>query len=774
MLKKKRVTSWMIVLCMIATVLFGVQWVGTPVVQAAEIIVDNADAGFTTGGTWTIATSLQGFYGTNYVHDGTSSADASSKWAMWKPNIPASGNYEIYMRWVTNGTYRPDAAPLEIVYNGGVDTSKTVDQTLNHATWVLIGTYNLTAGTGNSVKILATDAGYTIADAVKFVSVASATPTPTPTITPTPTPTPQGTLKYTVIIDNTDSGFSSDLAWTVGSTAATGYYGGNFLHDGTSTANPSTRWAKWTPNLRAQDDYKLYMWWAASTNRPDAAPIEIQYNGGLDSSKTVNQQINGGQWAYIGTYNLTSGTSNYLKIIATDAGYTVADAVMFEAVNTYTLMDPTNLTATAAAPTLINLTWTDNASDEDGYKIYRRVVGDTSWLYMGSTPANSSSFQSVGLLENIQYEHKIVAYNSLRDGNDVVSTAVTTLDAGNTPRGSVIAPIGSGNPRNGEGGITKLNNGNLMFVYGRYTGAEDLPVGTDIACKISTDGGVTWQAERILFENPTRGLIQPALVRMANGYLGISYSSFSDHTEAYKVFRYSTDEGTTWSNEIMISDATYSYITGTHDRLYKLSNGRLIQVCNGKGSIIKTMIFVSDNNGLTWVNKTGDGLSPSSADPMWEADLVEVSANNLLMYGRTRLGWIYKCVSSDNGNTWSQPVQTVIRYSISPPKLYKIPGTGTLVFIGCGYNYKVGEDFCNGRRIILSSQVSYDAGQTWQNYKEIEYDGGVSWYHYASVHMDSSYAYMTYYKGNDTNNFGPAYYVRLPINWFTTTSSWPY
>ncbi len=139
----------------------------TPRPADGEIIVDNTDYGFYTDSNWATKTTAGGYYGPNFRDDGTSSADAS-KWAKWVPSIPAAGEYDIYMRW-TSDTNRPDAAPLEIIYDGGTDLIKTVDQRSNGGKWVYIGTYPLAAGTSNEVKLKASDAGFTIADAVRLI-----------------------------------------------------------------------------------------------------------------------------------------------------------------------------------------------------------------------------------------------------------------------------------------------------------------------------------------------------------------------------------------------------------------------------------------------------------------------------------------------------------------------------------------------------------------------------------------------------------------------------
>lgn len=135
-----------------------------------------------------------------------------------------------------------------------------------------------------------------------------------------------------IIVDNADSGFTftPQAAWT-DSTHVPGYYGSNYKGDVSSGADTGVA-AKWTPTITDAGYYKIYMWWSAADNRPDAAPIEIKYFNGqkTDTSLTVNQTINGGQWVYLGTYYLGTNGQDYVKIKGDDAGYTAADAVMFE------------------------------------------------------------------------------------------------------------------------------------------------------------------------------------------------------------------------------------------------------------------------------------------------------------------------------------------------------------------------------------------------------------------------------------------------------------
>lgn len=130
-----------------------------------------------------------------------------------------------------------------------------------------------------------------------------------------------------VIVDNTDTGCTFDAPWTI-STYTTGYYGSNYMHDGSATANPE-KWAKWTPNLPQTGSYRVYMQYAGGAGRPTAAPVEIQSADKITQT-TIDQTINSGKWNYLGTYNFNFGTSGYVKLSGSCVGSTIADAVLFE------------------------------------------------------------------------------------------------------------------------------------------------------------------------------------------------------------------------------------------------------------------------------------------------------------------------------------------------------------------------------------------------------------------------------------------------------------
>jgi hypothetical protein len=130
----------------------------------------------------------------------------------------------------------------------------------------------------------------------------------------------------TIIIDNTDSEFVSSGKWTE-SVVVKEYYGKNYIHDSTYGTDDSSKWGKWIPDINYSGEYEVYMRWSSGGNRPDMVPLEIKYKDGIDNSRIINQQKNGGQWNYIGKYDFSKGNENYIKILTSDRGYTIADAV---------------------------------------------------------------------------------------------------------------------------------------------------------------------------------------------------------------------------------------------------------------------------------------------------------------------------------------------------------------------------------------------------------------------------------------------------------------
>lgn len=226
----------------------------------------------------------------------------------------------------------------------------------------------------------------------------------------------------------------------------------------------------------------------------------------------------------------------------------------------------------------------------------------------------------------------------------------------------------------------------------------------------------------------------------------------------------------TWLRVKNLTDGSYSYMTGAHDRLRLLSNGRLAQTvhCRLDGGRLGTFVFTSDDRGRTWVRR-GLAGAPGDSDPahqvlttpadawsqpnsgveqapaeggFYEAALVEtspgggVNSGHLLMVARTGSGWLWMSRSVDYGGTWCAPYPSTVRHPLAPAILARIPTTPPRIVLLTEPHF-TGTGGLLGTRFVLGLQTSDDAGATWHNYSDVEYTGPQQTYSYPSVLVES-------------------------------------
>ncbi len=133
-----------------------------------DIIVDNPQATFT--GTWATSTSITGFYGTNYRTNAKGTGKDKATWAL---NVPTTGTYQVYARWVAASTHASNA-PFTVKYSGGSQTL-AINQRVSGGQWMLLGSFAFTAGTAGSVTLTDNANGTVIADAIKLTATTGGT-----------------------------------------------------------------------------------------------------------------------------------------------------------------------------------------------------------------------------------------------------------------------------------------------------------------------------------------------------------------------------------------------------------------------------------------------------------------------------------------------------------------------------------------------------------------------------------------------------------------------
>lgn len=95
---------------------------------------------------------------------------------------------------------------------------------------------------------------------------------------------------------------------------------------------------------------------------------------------------------------------------------------------------PSSLTATAVSTTEIDLAWTDNSTNETGFKIERSPDGST-WVQIATAAANATSYNNTGLTDGTKYYYRVRAYN--QGGNSAYSNTANDVT-------TMLAPTGLG------------------------------------------------------------------------------------------------------------------------------------------------------------------------------------------------------------------------------------------------------------------------------------------------------------------------------------------
>ena len=72
---------------------------------------------------------------------------------------------------------------------------------------------------------------------------------------------------------------------------------------------------------------------------------------------------------------------------------------------------PSNLSASAVSATQIDLSWSDNSNNEDGFKIERKTGSGGSWAQIATVSSNTTSYQNTGLTESTTYYYRVRASN---------------------------------------------------------------------------------------------------------------------------------------------------------------------------------------------------------------------------------------------------------------------------------------------------------------------------------------------------------------------------
>jgi hypothetical protein len=90
---------------------------------------------------------------------------------------------------------------------------------------------------------------------------------------------------------------------------------------------------------------------------------------------------------------------------------------------------PSNLVAVAASKSQIDLTWTDNSSNETGFEIERSTIPGVNWTLVTTTAPNQRAFSNTGLSPLTTYAYRVRAVNATGKSAPSATASARTPEA---------------------------------------------------------------------------------------------------------------------------------------------------------------------------------------------------------------------------------------------------------------------------------------------------------------------------------------------------------
>ncbi len=224
----------------------------------------------------------------------------------------------------------------------------------------------------------------------------------------------------------TDSGLASNTTYTYQVKAVYETNVGESAYSNTASATtppevvePPSRPTNLTAT--AVSSAQINLSWT-KTGREDGYEIERKKVGG---NYAIISNVNGNITAYSDS-GLEPGSIYYYRIRSHNSGgyspFSNEVNATTQSIVTNPPAKPTNLAAVVVASDRINLTWKDNANDESGFKVERKI-GNGSYVEVAILGANTTSYSDLGLSPNTNYGYRVSAYNG--GGNSAYSNEVT-------------------------------------------------------------------------------------------------------------------------------------------------------------------------------------------------------------------------------------------------------------------------------------------------------------------------------------------------------------
>jgi M6 family metalloprotease-like protein len=213
------------------------------------------------------------------------------------------------------------------------------------------------------------------------------------------------------------------------------YQNGNIINTGHTISNISASGPSMTFCLGACNALPAPSGLAAVAAGSTGINLSWTDNSSSETGFTIEHSPNGSNWtteasvgANVTSYGdtgLVAGSTHYYRVRAYDgSGSSGWSNVANATTDQVAPAAPTGLSALALSSTEIDLTWTDNADNEDSYRIERGPDG-INFAIIDTLPANATSYSDSGLTQTTTYFYRVSAVNTVAAPASNVASATT-------------------------------------------------------------------------------------------------------------------------------------------------------------------------------------------------------------------------------------------------------------------------------------------------------------------------------------------------------------
>ncbi|MCD7965896.1 MAG: exo-alpha-sialidase [Clostridiaceae bacterium] len=269
--------------------------------------------------------------------------------------------------------------------------------------------------------------------------------------------------------------------------------------------------------------------------------------------------------------------------------------------------------------------------------------------------------------------------------------------------------------------LLELENGDLLCCW--FAGSAEGNADISIVLARLKAGESRWSDPVKVTDDASKSEQNPSLFLAPTGEIWLVYTAQDARTPETGSFnlqytaeircKKSADGGYTWGDEEVLFPEKGSFcrqkIQILSDGRWIFGNWRCFNDDTHNGSDI-TVIQISDDEGKSW----REVLVPGSRGRV-HANIVEMSPGCLAAFFRSRSAdAVYRSVSDDNGDTWTEPVRTELPNNNSSISVIRLPnGHLAAAFNPVRFNDDPKKTVWPALRCPVALAVSEDGGKTW-------------------------------------------------------------